>query len=244
MCFAQVCEIILFLSGTMAILILFLCFITRDEVFKYGIPFVQSFIERIDNELIPEWELDIWGRFWDYFIHKQWMLILNSWNICKEKEVCIQMINRTNNALERYNRRFNSLFSKQPNIIEFNQIVMEESIRQAETLQNIRSGKKLETVRQEVYVPDIPEEYQSFKDYVDRDDKGTSKEHKKTANPSKTKKRAKTANAAKRDRKMRSTDVDVLDEIPSPPRTPLGSLDGNNGGRPKRNIKKKKMSIG
>jgi hypothetical protein len=143
-------------------------------VLKYGIPFVRSFIECVNNDPIPEEELVIWERFWDYFIHKQWMPILKSWNICKENGVCIQTINRTNNAVERYNRCFNSLFSKQPNIIEFNQIVMEESIRQAETLQNIRSGKKLETVLQKVFVPDIPEKYQSFKDYVDRHDKGTT----------------------------------------------------------------------
>ncbi len=136
----------------------------RDEVLKYGIPFVRSYIERVDNEPIPAEELAIWESFWDYFIKKQWMPIIKSWNICKEKEVCIQTINRTNNALESYNKRFNSLFSKQPNIIDFNQIVMEKSIRQAETLQNIRYGKKLEKVRQKVYVPDIPEEYQSFKD--------------------------------------------------------------------------------
>ncbi len=111
------------------------------------------------------------------------------------------MVNRTNNAMESYNGRFNCKFSKQPNIIKFNQIVMEELIRQAETLQNIRTVKKLETVRQNVFVPDIPEEYHSFKDYVDSQDKGTRKGHKKTANPSKTWKRAKTANPAKSDGK-------------------------------------------
>ncbi len=213
---------------------------------KYGIPFVRSFIERVDNEPIPEEELVIWEKFWHYFIHKQWIPILNSWNICKENGVCIKTINRTNNAVESYNGRFNRKFFKQPNIIEFNQIVMEELIRQAETLQNIRTGKKLETVRQNVFVPDIPEEYHSFKDYVDSQDKGTWKGHKKTANPSKTGNRAKTANPAKSDGKRRSRDADAdVDEIPSPPRMPLGTLDGNNGGRrPKRNIKRKKSSIG
>jgi hypothetical protein len=117
---------------------------------------------------------------------------------------------------------------------------MEELIRQADTLQNIRTGKKLETVRQKVFVPDIPEEYHSFEDYVDRHDTGTRNGHKKTMNPSKTGKRAKTANAAKSDRKRRSRDVDAhVNEFPSPPRTPLRSLNGNNGGRPKRNVKKR-----
>jgi hypothetical protein len=57
---------------------------------------------------------------------------------------------------------------------------MEESICQSETLQNIRTGKKLETVRQNIFVPDIPEEnYHSFKDYVDSQDRGTRKNTKR-----------------------------------------------------------------
>jgi hypothetical protein len=123
-------------------------------VLKYGIPFVRSFIERVDNEPIPDEEHVIWEKFWHYFIHKQWIPILNYWIICKENGFCIKTINRTNNAVESCNGRFNRKFSKQPNIIEFNQIVLEESIRQAETLQNIRTGKKLETVRQKLFVPD------------------------------------------------------------------------------------------
>jgi hypothetical protein len=109
-----------------SLILLFLSCI-RNEVLKYGIPFVRSFIEHVDNEPILEEKLVIWEKFWHYFIHKQWIPILNSWNICKENGVCIKMINRTNNAVESYNGRFNRKFSKQPNIIKFNQIVMEES---------------------------------------------------------------------------------------------------------------------
>ena len=147
------------------------------------------------------------------------------------------MINRTNNAVESYNCRFNRLFSKQPNPIEFNQIVMDESIRQAESLQNIRTGKKRETVRQKVFVPDIPEEYYSFKDYADAQEQATRKEHKKTVNPSKTVKQSNTVNPSKRSR------IADVDELSSPPCTPLGTLDNVNGGRPKHKIKRKKLSI-
>jgi hypothetical protein len=64
-------------------------------------------------------------------------------------------------------------------------------------------------------------------------------------NPSKIKKQAKTANPAKSEGKRKSRDVGVhVDEIPSPPCTPLGSLDGNNGGRSKCIENKKKLSRG
>jgi len=165
------------------------------------------------------------------------MPIVASWNICQENGDNIKMINRTNNAVESYNCRFNRLFSKQPNTIEFNQIVMEESIRhQAETLQNIWTGKKRETVRQKVFVPDIPEEYYSFNDYADAQEQVTRKERKKTINPSKTVKQSNTVKPSKR---SRIAEV----ELPSPPCTPLGTLDNSNGGRPKRKIKRKKLSI-
>jgi hypothetical protein len=114
---------------------------------------------------------------------------------------------------------------------------MEESIRQAETLQNIRTGKKRETVRQKVFVPDIPEEYYSFKDFAGAQEQATGKEHKKTVNPSKTVKQFNTVNPSKR---SRIADV----ELPSPPCTHLGTtLDNINGGCPKRKIKRKKLSI-
>ena len=55
----------------------------------YGIPVVQSFIEDVSNESIPNWELGIWEKCWKYFIHKQWMPLPYSWNICQENGVKI-----------------------------------------------------------------------------------------------------------------------------------------------------------
>ena len=37
------------------------------------------------------------------------------------------LVNRTNNGLERYNRHFNGLFNKKPSLLEFVQIVEEEN---------------------------------------------------------------------------------------------------------------------
>ena len=85
---------------------------------KYGIPYVHTVIGKNGITPIPNWELDKWAIFWKYS-EKQWMPILLSWNICNEDGSIIKMVkNRTNNALERYNRRVNSLFSKVPTPIE------------------------------------------------------------------------------------------------------------------------------
>jgi hypothetical protein len=41
-----------------------LCVLPRSEMFQYDIPYVRSIIE-FD---IPEWEVEKWGIFWNYFV--------------------------------------------------------------------------------------------------------------------------------------------------------------------------------
>jgi hypothetical protein len=61
--------------------------------------------------------------FWNYFI-KQWIPILPRWNIRNDKtRETIEMINRTNNALECYNCHFNGLLQNVPTLIKFVQLV-------------------------------------------------------------------------------------------------------------------------
>jgi hypothetical protein len=73
------------------------------------------------------------------------------------------MANRTNNALEPYNWRCNSLFLKIPNIINWIQITEKESRYQAVKLDNMRSGKKVECEQDAVWVPEIPILYGLYK---------------------------------------------------------------------------------
>ncbi len=73
------------------------------------------------------------------------------------------MVNRTNNALECCNRRFNFIFLKTPLLIEFNELVKKESLRQEDILSDICSGRRCEKDCQEVWIPDIPLSYYEFK---------------------------------------------------------------------------------
>ncbi len=100
--------------------------------------------------------------FWTYF-RKQWLRITNSWNICEEDGQFLQMVNRTNNALEAYNRRFNSIFLKTPSLIEFNKLIKNETLHQEDILNNIRTGRRREKDRPEVWMPEIPLSYYEFK---------------------------------------------------------------------------------
>jgi hypothetical protein len=86
------------------------------------------------------------------------------------------MVNRTNNALERYNCHFNSLFPKNPGLIKFVQLVEQESRSQAERLDLIRAGKHCEVSCPNIWAPDIPMEYYDFKAMLDKQEKEESDE--------------------------------------------------------------------
>jgi hypothetical protein len=89
-----------------------LCVLPRDEVENIGIPWLRNVLE-FD---IPEWEKKKLDKiFYPYFM-RQWIPILTSWNLEVEGETT-DIVNRTNNALESYNRRFNALFPKTPSLI-------------------------------------------------------------------------------------------------------------------------------
>mmetsp|Transcript_14493 Transcript_14493/g.26274 ORF Transcript_14493/g.26274 Transcript_14493/m.26274 type:complete len:81 (+) Transcript_14493:738-980(+) len=73
-------------------------------------------------------------------------------------------MNRTNNGLESYNRRFNELFEgHNPSLIEFVQTVEKESRYHARRMEDIRTGKEEEPTYKEKTIPKIPPTYRAFK---------------------------------------------------------------------------------
>ncbi len=136
-----------------------LCILPRNEVEKFGIPYLHYILELG----LQPWEiekLDI--IFWPYF-KRHWIPIMQSWNLIGKDGAPLQIVNRTNNALESYNRRFNEIFSKQPTLIEFAMLIEEESRHQAQFRQDIITGRKRETERMKIWIPDVPESYLQLK---------------------------------------------------------------------------------
>ena len=84
-------------------------------------------------------------------------------HICNEDGTYMEMVNRTNNALERYSKRFNGLFPKKPSLVEFFQNVEVESRWQAERLNDLRSEKAQQKDHAEPTIPEISEEYKQWK---------------------------------------------------------------------------------
>jgi hypothetical protein len=127
----------------------------HHEVLEFGIPFVCMMIE---HDLAP-WELEGMEIFWGKYFVKQWIPIVSAWNVRKDDGTIIDMVNRTNNALEGYNHWFNGIFLKQPTVIEFVQLVEKESRYQAQKLDFIHSGKRRETEHDDLWVPEISLSY-------------------------------------------------------------------------------------
>jgi hypothetical protein len=137
-----------------------LTILPHDEVESYGIDYLRSIFE--PDDLSVE-EKARWVEFWNYY-GRQWSPILDSWNICDADGDVKAFVNRTNNALERYNRRFNDLFHKKPSLIEFVQILEEESRKQAAELEDIRKSRRVKPMYQERTIPAIPAAYVTFRD--------------------------------------------------------------------------------
>ena len=89
-----------------------LCIISRNGIEKYGIPFLRTFLkEGADSKTIEKWD-----AFWVYF-SRQWLPIVESWNIFGENGKLLECRNWTNNALKSYNRRFNDLFPAKSSLL-------------------------------------------------------------------------------------------------------------------------------
>ncbi len=138
-----------------------LCVIPREEVGTKGMRFLCNKLEKGKRKLTKK-ELDGYERFWKYFV-KQWLPIVEKWNICAKDGDYYDMVNRTNNGLESYNRGVNQLFPSRPTLIAFVQVIEKESRYQAQLLSNIRTGKVAEPSRNHVQtIPAIPDEYDTF----------------------------------------------------------------------------------
>jgi hypothetical protein len=109
--------------------------ILLEEIEKYSIPFLCSTLEDgTDEDSIAKWDV-----FWKYF-GKQWLPIFEeSWNITDKNGETVELRNHMNNAIKRYNRRFNGLFLSKPLLILLVQIVKEKSWKQFTRLDKIHT---------------------------------------------------------------------------------------------------------
>ena len=139
-----------------------LTIIPRDEIKKKGIAFVRSILDKECKDKEEEKQMD---KFWAYF-RKEWCSsdeFIATWNICDEDEAYFDLANRTNNALERYNRRMNDLFSTpHPSLLEFVTTIEKESRYQVQRLDNIRYRHEIPPENMPLTLDEVPLIYINF----------------------------------------------------------------------------------
>jgi len=148
-----------------------LCVIPPSELEHKGIPFVKHMIN-VEFPDMTDDEKKKWVEFWTYF-NRHWMSkdVIEMWNLHlviydrdtgELYEELRDIQNRTNNALERYNRHLKSLFSSpHPSILKFIEVLKKESTRIWDILCD-RTHERDIVEYPDVMLPDIPKEYESF----------------------------------------------------------------------------------
>ena len=90
-------------------------------------------------------------------------MMMSTWNVSENASNDYELRNRTNNALENYNRRVNSLFpTAHPSLGHFVHKIEEESRYQLKCLDDIRFGHVVITKPQEAIIAEILALYTNF----------------------------------------------------------------------------------
>ena len=152
-------------------LVKFLAVLPHNHV-RRGILYVREIIE----EGLSRSELRKWKIFWEEYFEKQWIPLLEVWSLYDptgNNDSVKAIVNRTNNALEKYNRRFNDRFSKgTPSLAEFIGVVEEESRYYAKKLRNIRRGIERPIEYAKANIPKIPDAYLDIEWELDEESDG------------------------------------------------------------------------
>lgn len=139
-----------------------------DEIESIGIPYIRHRMKDIEKG--HEVALN---SFWAYFI-RTWMTTyqVSYWNVFRfivddddEGLPPTFIINRTNNPLERYNRRLNDLFrNPHPRIAQFVDVLRTEADHQLKKLERIIRGEKQPRKHKPVIFTSVPTMYKTFKE--------------------------------------------------------------------------------
>ena len=141
-----------------------LTILPRDEIKSKGIPYVRDII---DAEYDNNEDKKKWDFFWNKYFVKFWMSsakYVETWNINDDERNYKELQNRTNNALERYNRTMNEKFPvPHPSLKEFVTNLEKEGRDQAIRLENIRRGTTKAPNYKDLTLDEIPDFYIAFK---------------------------------------------------------------------------------
>ncbi|KUF91609.1 Hematopoietic prostaglandin D synthase [Phytophthora nicotianae] len=127
-----------------------------DEIAEKGIPSVRSRVDESGHRVK-------WDTFWRYF-KRTWMRTYDPalWNVNAISET-MDIVNRTNNALERFNRDLNESFSSaHPNLLPFMAVIKQKSKDHVELIEDIRHHRQEAPPHGNLITVEIPAAYRAF----------------------------------------------------------------------------------
>lgn len=132
-----------------------LTIIPMGEIESKGIPFVQNKMADYEDD-------KKWDSFWAYF-KRVWMKIDEIWNIndyiSKGNVDVYELLNRTNNALERYNKKLKNEIGTSPSLSHFFEGLKQQAVNHKNELKAMADGISEAPKMAEINIPDIPDEY-------------------------------------------------------------------------------------
>eukprot|EP00732_Lithocolla_globosa_P004405 Lithocolla_globosa_v1_NODE_4051_length_1520_cov_228.951536.p2 type:complete len:136 gc:universal NODE_4051_length_1520_cov_228.951536:1093-1500(+) len=124
-------------------------------------------MQYVRNQIQETQTVAKWDQFWAYFV-RVWVdgktgISFDTWNMVVARKQLSEVLIRTNNALERFNREFNKKFPvANPTLLVFVETIREISNRYVRLIAEIRAGKANSPDRTIPKFPEIPEDMKKF----------------------------------------------------------------------------------
>ncbi|ETK90458.1 hypothetical protein L915_05783 [Phytophthora nicotianae] len=133
-----------------------LAVIPVDQIAKKSVRYIRSIVDETRAKTK-------WNAFWKYFL-KTWMerYDATTWNVQEMMRVGVDVINRTNNPLEKYNRDFASRMSTHPGLLAFIEGTKREAARYIRRIEDIKHLRQTASQHAPPAKLEIPEDYESF----------------------------------------------------------------------------------
>ena len=80
---------------------------SKGKVPTSRIAYVKSIVTEMDLSKRDQVKMN---KFWQYF-QKTWLPLMKFWNVLDKFDGHVKLLVRTNNGIERYNKKLNSLFN-------------------------------------------------------------------------------------------------------------------------------------
>ena len=102
----------------------------------------------------------------DFWMKKKFLKLWSVYNLDDEDR--LELINRTSNSLERYNRwmKYNVFRSMHPNLVIFSDGLEGEGKRQVKRIEDVRKEREIPSETKGASFPPIPEAYSGYRTYT------------------------------------------------------------------------------